>query len=77
MSRALYFNVPACGHINPSLALTQRLAEAGEEIFYFSSHEFDSLIKATGAINLTYERHLEFGTAKRLLLNILLLLEVF
>lgn len=62
--RVLYFNVPAYGHISPSLALMQRLAEDGEEIFHFSSHKFDSLIKATGAINLTYERYLEFDTAK-------------
>lgn len=49
MSKAIFFNIPASGHINPSLGLTAELVRRGEEVVYFATERFRPVIEATGA----------------------------
>lgn len=45
----LFFNLPAHGHVNPSLPLVAELVQRGHEVIYFSSEGFRKRIEATGA----------------------------
>ena len=49
MPKALFFNVPAHGHINPSLPLVGELTRRGHHVTYFASEGYRAQIKATGA----------------------------
>lgn len=49
MSRAIFFNIPASGHVNPSLPLTAELVRRGEQIIYYGTENFRRKIEATGA----------------------------
>lgn len=54
MAKALFFNIPAHGHINPSLPLVAELARRGHQIIYFSTDEYRAKIEATGAVFRAY-----------------------
>ena len=47
--RALFFNVPAHGHINPSLSLVAELVRRGHAITYYATEAYRLRIEATGA----------------------------
>ncbi len=49
MAKALFFSLPASGHVNPSLPLVKELTRRGEQIVYFSSRPFAQIIQAAGA----------------------------
>jgi MGT family glycosyltransferase len=49
MAKIAILNVPAHGHINPTLAVTQELVRRGEAVTYFATEPFRSPIEATGA----------------------------
>ena len=49
MTTALFFNVPAHGHINPSLPLVAELVRRGHQITYVASEGFRTVVEATGA----------------------------
>ncbi len=49
MSKAIFFNIPASGHIYPSLGMTAELVRRGEQILYFATERFRPVIEATGA----------------------------
>jgi len=49
MSKAIFFNIPASGHIYPSLAMTRELVRRGERILYVATERFRGVIEATGA----------------------------
>ena len=49
MPKALFFNVPAHGHITPSLPLVAELVRRGHHITYFASAGFRAKIEASGA----------------------------
>ena len=49
MSKAVYLNVSAPGHVIPTLGLVKALVEAGEEIIYFEVPRFQSEVEAFGA----------------------------
>ena len=49
MSKAIFFNIPASGHVNPSLPLTAELVKRGEQIIYYNTEAFRAKIEATGA----------------------------
>ena len=49
MSKAIFFNIPASGHVNPSLPLTAELVRRGETIIYYGTENFRRKIEATGA----------------------------
>lgn len=49
MSKAIFFNIPASGHIYPSLAMTRELVRRGERILYVATERFRGVIEAAGA----------------------------
>lgn len=55
MPKALFFNVPAHGHINPSLPLVAELTRRGHEIIYFTTENYRQRIEATGASVRVYD----------------------
>lgn len=54
MAKILLFNIPAAGHINPSLPLVKELLQRGEEIVYVNTEAYRAKIEATGARYLEY-----------------------
>ena len=40
MAKALFLNIPAHGHMNPTLPLTRELVNRGETIIYYTGEEF-------------------------------------
>lgn len=50
MAKLVFFNLPAYGHINPTLKLIKALVDEGEEVVYYTSSNFQSAIENTGAI---------------------------
>jgi MGT family glycosyltransferase len=54
MSKILLFNIPAAGHVNPSLPLVKELVQRGEEIVYANTAEYRAKIEATGARFVEY-----------------------
>ena len=48
MSRLVFINIPAYGHINPTLGLVDELVKNKEEVIYFSTDEFKESIEAAG-----------------------------
>jgi MGT family glycosyltransferase len=55
MSRVLFINGPAEGHINPTLGVVSELIRQGEEVVYFTTEQFRTRIEKTGAIVRTYD----------------------
>jgi len=49
VARAVFYNVPASGHINPSLPVVAELVAAGEEVVYYASAGYRRAVEATGA----------------------------
>ena len=49
MGLGIYFNLPAYGHINPTLPLVQELVRRGEHIAYYTSADFKGLVERNGA----------------------------
>ena len=49
MTKYIFANIPAHGHVNPTLAVVQELVARGEQVVYFLTEEFRSTIEATGA----------------------------
>jgi MGT family glycosyltransferase len=55
MAKAVFFNIPAHGHVNPTLPLVQELVRRGETVIYYSIEEYRKKIEAAGARCRTYE----------------------
>ena len=49
VSRILVFNVPAHGHVYPTLPVVRELVSRGEQIAYYLTDEFEPQIRHTGA----------------------------
>src|SRR5581483_11360303 len=49
MARVAFFNLPAYGHINPTLPVVAELVRRGESVVYYSNEEFRDVIEKTGA----------------------------
>lgn len=49
MSKALFLNMPAYGHVNPTLGIVSELVKRGENVTYFCTNEFKSKIEQAGA----------------------------
>ncbi len=49
MSKILVFNVPAHGHVNPTLPVVRELVSRGEQVAYYLTDEFEPRIRHTGA----------------------------
>lgn len=54
--KALFFNVPAHGHINPSLPLVAELTRRGHQITYFTTEAYRAKVEAAGAKVHIYNR---------------------
>jgi glycosyltransferase, MGT family len=55
MAKYVFINVPAYGHINPTLAVVHELVARGEQVTYYLTEEFRSTIEATGAEFRSYD----------------------
>lgn len=55
MPKALFFNVPAHGHINPSLPLVAELVRRGHQVIYFTTEGYRAQVEATGAVFRGYQ----------------------
>lgn len=55
MALCYVVNVPARGHINPTLPWVRELVERGHVIRYYTSHEYADSIAATGADTRIYD----------------------
>lgn len=49
MAKVAFFCIPAHGHVNAQLALASELVKAGEEVYYYTSPEFETKVNTTGA----------------------------
>jgi MGT family glycosyltransferase len=55
MARTFFFNIPAHGHMNPTLPLVRELVNRGEAIIYYTGEEFREKVETAGAEFRTYE----------------------
>lgn len=58
MSKILFLNISAYGHVNPTLGLVNELVNQENEVIYFSSEEFREKIEKSGAVFKTYKGEL-------------------
>jgi MGT family glycosyltransferase len=70
MAKAVFFNIPAHGHVNPTLPLVQELMRRGETVIYYVTEEFRPKIEGAGVECRTYESlsasaRFDFGGEKR------------
>lgn len=49
MSNVMFFNIPAHGHVNPTIAVVTELVKRGHRIRYYSVEEFQGKIENAGA----------------------------
>ncbi|MBL8119373.1 MAG: glycosyl transferase, partial [Anaerolineae bacterium] len=49
MAKVIFFNIPAQGHINPSLPVITELVRRGEQVICVNTAETESQYAATGA----------------------------
>lgn len=49
MSKIIFLNIPAYGHINPTLPVVQELVRRGDQVIYYNADEFRALTEQTGA----------------------------
>ncbi len=62
MPKALFFNIPAHGHVNSSLGLVTELVQRGHEIIYFATEEYRAKIESTGAHFRAYQAEVDHET---------------
>jgi hypothetical protein len=55
MATYAFFNIPAYGHVNPTLAIVQELVRRGHKVSYYLTEDFREVIQATGATFQPYE----------------------
>ncbi|UJF31875.1 macrolide family glycosyltransferase [Paenibacillus hexagrammi] len=58
MSKVLFINGPASGHIHPTLGLVEELIAHGEEIVYVASEEYRTKLERLGARFVAYDNFL-------------------
>jgi MGT family glycosyltransferase len=49
MAKLFFFNIPAYGHVNPTLPVVTELVQRGHQVVYFNSGTFEQVIRGTGA----------------------------
>ena len=64
MKRIAFFCIPAHGHTNPMLAVAAELVKRGNTVRFYSFHEFEARIKATGAEFISCDSYLPALTAQ-------------
>ncbi|WP_162909269.1 macrolide family glycosyltransferase [Aggregatilinea lenta] len=61
MAKLLFFNIPAIGHVNPTLPVVRVLVERGEDVAYVNGEAMRAKIEATGARFVPYETFPDFA----------------
>jgi hypothetical protein len=49
MAKLFFFNIPAYGHVNPTLPVVTELVQRRHRVIYFNSDAFEQVIEGTGA----------------------------
>lgn len=49
MSKVIFLNIPAHGHVNATLPVVQELIQRGDQVIYYNTEEFRPQIERTGA----------------------------
>ncbi len=67
MAKLLFFNVPAYGHVNPTLPVVGELTRRGHQVIYFNASTFAPTLAGTGAEFRPYpdSANLEVDFARR------------
>lgn len=55
MATYVFLNVPAHGHVNPTLAVAHELVQRGEKVIYYLTEDFRAAVEATGATFRSYQ----------------------
>lgn len=55
--RIVFFNIPACGHTNPTLGVVRELVTEGHQVWYYSYEPFREVIEAAGAEFVPCDRY--------------------
>lgn len=55
MSKYVFLNIPAHGHVNSTLPVVQELVRRGEQVVYYLTEEFRAVVEATGATFRPYQ----------------------
>ena len=58
MANILMINVPAEGHVNPSLGIAKALADRGDNVYYISTEKFKDRLEGVGANVILHENRL-------------------
>lgn len=54
MGKTLFFNIPATGHINPSIGVVKELMQRGEQVLYVNTEDMRAQIESIGAAFIPY-----------------------
>ena len=49
MAKLIFFNIPAYGHVNPTLPVVTELVKRGHHVIYYNSDTFEQAIRGAGA----------------------------
>jgi UDP:flavonoid glycosyltransferase YjiC (YdhE family) len=49
MAALVFVEMPAAGHVNPSLPIARELVRRGERVVYYTDAEFQAAVERTGA----------------------------
>lgn len=59
MAKYVFLDIPAYGHVNPTLAVVQELVKRGQEVIYYLPEQFKSVVQATGATFRSYQSQMK------------------
>src|SRR5947208_10216222 len=59
MTKYIFLNMPAYGHVNPTLAVAHELVNRSQNVIYYLPEQFQDAVQATGAIFRRYESKLK------------------
>ncbi len=59
MANILMLNIPAEGHVNPSLGIAKAFADRGDSVYYLSTEKFKARLEGVGANVILHENRLD------------------
>lgn len=77
MAKILFFNIPAYGHVNPTLPVVTELVQRGYHVVYYNSDTFAQTIKETGVEFRSYPNSSTFEADLAKRVNNLVTVSVF